>query len=66
MWYEVLLWEVSQERTDDAVRRNRINPRVVKVKMSNFKKKRAEHRPVPPLLKTFAESVVMLVKRYWG
>ena len=45
VWYEVLLWEVSQERTDDAVRRNRINPRVVKVKMSNFKKKRAEHRP---------------------
>jgi hypothetical protein len=60
VWYEVLLWEVSHERTDDAVRRNRINPRVVKVKMSNFKKKRPEHRPVPPLLKTFAESVVML------
>jgi hypothetical protein len=59
-WYEVLLWEVSHERTDDAVRRNRINPRVVKVKMSKFKKKRPEHRPVPPLRKTFAESVVML------
>lgn len=60
VWYEVLLWEVSLERTDDAVRRNRINPRVVKVKMSKFKKKRPEHRPVPPLKKTFAESVVML------
>jgi hypothetical protein len=59
VWYEVLLWEVSQERTD-AMRRNRINPRVVKVKMSKFKKKRPEHRPVPPLLKTFADSVVML------
>ena len=59
-WYEALLWEVSQERTDDAVRRNRINPRVVKVKMSKFKKKGPEHRPVPPLTKTFAESVVML------
>lgn len=59
-WYEALLWEVSRERTDDAVRRNRINPRVVKVKMSKFKKKRPEHRPVPPLTKTFAESVVML------
>lgn len=58
-WYRSLLEEVSQERTD-AVRRNRINPRVVKVKMSNFKKKRPEHRPVPPLTKTFAESVVML------
>jgi hypothetical protein len=59
-WYRGLLWEVSHERTDDAVRRNRINPRVVKVKMSKFKKKRPEHRPVPPLTKTFAESVVML------
>lgn len=59
-WYRGLLWEVSRERTDDAVRRNRINPRVVKVKMSKFKKKRPEHRPVPPLKKTFAESVVML------
>jgi hypothetical protein len=59
-WYQGLLWEVSRERTDDAVRRNRINPRVVKVKMSKFKKKRPEHRPVVPLTKTFAESVVML------
>jgi hypothetical protein len=59
-WYRGLLWEVSTERTDDEVRRNRINPRVVKVKMSKFKKKRPEHRPVPPLTKTFRESVVML------
>lgn len=59
-WYRGLLEEVGRERTDDAVRRNRINPRVVKVKMSKFKKKRPEHRPVPPLKKTFAESVVML------
>jgi hypothetical protein len=59
-WYGGLLWEVSRERTDDAVRRNRINPRVVKVKMCKFKKKRPEHRPVPPLTKTFRESIVML------
>lgn len=59
-WYEGLLAEVRRERTDDAVRRNRISPRVVKVKMSKFKKKRPEHRPIPPLKKTFAESVVML------
>jgi hypothetical protein len=59
-WYEALLEEVGRERTDDPVRRNRINPRVVKVKMSKFRKKRPEHRPVPPLTKTFAESVVML------
>jgi Insertion element 4 transposase N-terminal/Transposase DDE domain len=57
-WYATLLGEVSRERTD-AQRRNRINPRVVRVKMSKFKKKRAEHRPVPPLKKTFIESVVM-------
>jgi hypothetical protein len=59
-WYRGLWWEVSRERTDDVVRRNRINPRVVKVKMSKFKKKRPEHRPVPPLKKTFVESIVML------
>ena len=40
--------------------RNRIDPRVVKRKMSKFKKKRPEHRHLPPLEKTFAETVVML------
>jgi Insertion element 4 transposase N-terminal/Transposase DDE domain len=59
-WYELLLWEMSRERTDDATRRNRINPRVVRQKMSKFKKKRSEHRGLPPLQKTFAETVVML------
>jgi hypothetical protein len=59
-WYRGLLWEMQGERTDDAVRRNRINPRVVKRKMSKFKKKRPEHRHLPPLEKTFAETVVML------
>ena len=59
-WYRGLLWEMQLERTDDEVRRNRINPRVVKRKMSKFKKKRPEHRRVPPLKKTFAETVVML------
>jgi hypothetical protein len=59
-WYRGLLWEMQQERTDDEVRRNRINPRVVKQKMSKYKNKRPEHRRVPPLKKTFAETVVML------
>lgn len=59
-WYQGLLWEMQRERTDDEVRRNRINPRVVKRKMSKFKKKRPEHRRVPPLKKTFAQTVVML------
>lgn len=60
VWYAALLEELGRERTDDAVRRNRINPRVVKVKMSKFKKKRSEHRSVPPLQQTFVESIVML------
>jgi Insertion element 4 transposase N-terminal/Transposase DDE domain len=59
-WYRGLLWEMPGERTDDEVRRNRINPRVVKQKMSKYKKKRPEHRRVPPLKKTFTEAVVML------
>jgi hypothetical protein len=41
-------------------RDNRINPRVVKVKMSNFKKKRPEDHHVHHLQRSFAESVVML------
>jgi len=40
-------------------RENRINPRVIKQKMSNWKKKRPEHFHPPPLQKTFSQSVVM-------
>jgi hypothetical protein len=57
-WYRGVLWEMQRERTDP--RRNRINPRVIKRKMSKWKKKRAEHRRLPPLKKTFREAVVML------
>jgi hypothetical protein len=59
-WYRGLLWEMQRERTDDEVRRNRINPRVVKQKMSKYQKKRPEHRRIPRLTKTFTETVVML------
>jgi hypothetical protein len=64
-WYEAVVWEMSCERVDlkqtpDGPRRyNRINPRVIKRKMSNWKKKRPEHRNRPPLSKSFAETVVM-------
>jgi hypothetical protein len=64
-WYEALLWEMSCERVDlqktptGPQRRNRINPRVIKRKMSNWKKKRPQHRNRPPLSKTFVESIVM-------
>jgi hypothetical protein len=56
-WYARLLAEMSQEQLPP--RRNRINPRVVKRKMSKFQKKRPRHRPVPPLKKRFAEAVVI-------
>jgi hypothetical protein len=58
-WYAGLLWELGQEQLEP--RRNRINPRVVKRKMSKFRKKGPHHRPVPPLKKTFIETVVMLI-----
>jgi hypothetical protein len=57
-WYQALLHEMAAERTDP--RRNRINPRVIKRKMSKWPKKRSEHRRPPPLKKTFTETVVML------
>ena len=57
-WCESLLWELGQERTEP--RRNRINPRVIKQKMSKWPKKRPQHRHPPPLTKLFAESVVMI------
>jgi len=57
-WYRGLLWEMQGERTDP--RRDRTNPRVIKRKMSKWKKKRPEHRRPQPMKKTFAETVVML------
>jgi hypothetical protein len=57
-WYATLLWEMSGERIEQ--RRNRIHPRVIKRKMSKWKKKRPEHRHPPRLEKTFWQSVVML------
>jgi hypothetical protein len=57
-WYDGVLWELQGERTDP--RRNRVNPRVIKRKMSKWRKKRPEHRRVPPLRKPFAKTVVMI------
>jgi Insertion element 4 transposase N-terminal/Transposase DDE domain len=56
-WYRLLLEEMAQERIEP--RRNRVNPRVVKRKMSKFAKKCPKHRDRPPLKKTFAETVVI-------
>jgi hypothetical protein len=57
-WYRGLLWEMQDERTEP--RRNRINPRVIKKQVSNWKKKKPEHFKLPPLKKTFRETVVMI------
>jgi hypothetical protein len=57
-WYQALLWEMQNERIDE--RRNRINPRVIKRKMSKWPKKRVQHRQPPPLNKTFKASVVIV------
>lgn len=57
-WYDGLIWEMQQEQIEP--RRNRINPRVIKQKMSKWGKKRPEHRPSPKITKTFAETVVMI------
>jgi hypothetical protein len=56
-WYRLLLEEMALERIE--LRRNRVNPRVVKRKMSKWHKKRPEHRHRPPLKKVFADTVVI-------
>jgi hypothetical protein len=55
-WFRALLSEMARERTDP--RRNRVNPRVVRVKMSKFKKKRPEHRGIGPLEMPFGEIII--------
>lgn len=56
-WYQALLGEMLTEQI--APRRNRINPRVIKRKMSKWNKKQPRHRNPPPLLQTFEQGVVM-------
>lgn len=55
-WMEVFLAELAKERTEP--RRNRINPRVVRVKMSKFGKKRPEHRKLKKLERAFRDVIV--------
>jgi hypothetical protein len=58
VWYANLVSEIAEEVLPE--RRNRINPRVIKRKMSNWKKKRPEHRRWPQPTKNFRQSIVML------
>jgi len=56
-WYHNLVAEIAEEVLPQ--RRDRVNPRVIKRKMSNWRKKRHEHRHYPQPTKGFAESIVM-------
>lgn len=56
-WWEDLVAEVSEQLLPE--RRQRVNPRVIKRKMSNWKKKRPHHRNHPQPLKPFSESIIM-------
>ena len=57
-WYEAILAEASEELVEP--RRNRINPRVIKQKMSNWEKKKPKHCDYPQPNKPFRESIKML------
>src|SRR5258707_5307298 len=56
-WIGSFLRELGQERLPP--RRQRANPRVVKRKMSKFKKKRPEHKGIKPLERPFAATIVI-------
>ena len=56
-WFDGLLEEMLDEQIEP--RRNRINPRVIKRKMSKWNKKGPQHFKIKPLRKSFRESVVM-------
>jgi hypothetical protein len=57
-WFKAVIWEMGQETIP--ARRNRINPRVIKRKMSRWNKARPKHRNLPPLKKEFCEAILML------
>jgi len=54
-WWEDLLAEVSEEILPE--RRDRVNPRVIKRKMSKWAKKRPQHRRIPQPTMPFAEAI---------
>jgi hypothetical protein len=57
-WYRNLLAEVAEEILEP--RRDRVNPRVIRQKMSGWLKKREKHRDFPQPIKKFRNSIVML------
>jgi hypothetical protein len=57
-WYENLIAEVAEERLEP--RRDRVNPRVIKRKLSKWPKKCPKHRENPQPTNKFRQSIVML------
>lgn len=56
-WWEDLLAEIGEQVLPQ--RRQRVNPRVIKRKMSKWPKKRPHHRRPPPPTRPFLESIVL-------
>jgi hypothetical protein len=56
--YKAMIAKIAEEILPP--RDNRINPRVIKVKMSNWPKKREQHYNVPQPKKLFEDSIVLL------
>lgn len=56
--YTAMIKQIAQEQLPP--RENRVNPRVVKKKVSNFKKKRPEHWSPRQPKRTFEQSIVIL------
>ena len=57
-WYKNILTEITEEQLEP--RRDRINPRVIKRKMSHWDKKRQKHCNYPQPSKPFKRSIVIL------
>jgi len=57
-WYDNLVAEIAEEVLPE--RRDRINPRVIKCKMSKWLKKRPEHRRNPQPEKRFKETLEII------
>jgi hypothetical protein len=57
-WWEALLTEVGEAVLEP--RRDRINPRVIKRKMSKWLKKRPHHRNPPQPSMPFADSILIV------
>jgi hypothetical protein len=57
-WYENLLAEIGEERLEE--RRDRLNPRAIKRKISKWLKKRPEHRHYPQPTMKFGKSLELL------